>query len=429
MPTTNRATTAVLSVIGALIVVALVAGAFLVGRAQRSDRALDGQAPTERSASTTTEPQVSPGGTRRPSTTPSLPPATAGPPLDAATIEREVEELSRFVEQERGLTFKHKVQVQVVGDAEFRRLLFEDFDEEQAEIEKAAVAFEALGFVEPGTDLVAELKKLLELGVLGFYDPETDELVVRGGHLSPYVRQTIVHELTHALDDQWFDLDRPEYDDRRDEVAFGLSVVAEGNARRVERAYEDQMTLEEKAARDREEAELIPDMRLLASIPDILIYQISAPYEIGEPFIEELLERGGQPAVDKAFEDPPTTSEQTLDVDRYLAREPAEPPPTPPAAGAVVDEGTFGVLMTILLLSDAGLSGDGRDASEGWGGDSYVLWRTAGGAACARIDWAMDTALDANELERLLVTWAASKPNAEVESLNATTVRLTSCSR
>ena len=77
------------------------------------------------------------------------------------------------------------------------------------------------------------------MGVVGFYDPETDELVVRGAALTPYVRTTIAHELVHALDDQHLDLDRPEYDEADDEIGFGFSSVVEGNARRVENAYRE----------------------------------------------------------------------------------------------------------------------------------------------------------------------------------------------
>ena len=98
---------------------------------------------------------------------------------------------------------------------------------------------EGLGLVEPDADLVESMRSLLGVGVVGFYDPETDELVVRGAALTPYVRTTIAHELIHALDDQHLDLDRPEYDEADDEVGFGFSSVVEGNARRIEDAYRD----------------------------------------------------------------------------------------------------------------------------------------------------------------------------------------------
>ncbi|MCX7619587.1 MAG: hypothetical protein N2037_01935 [Acidimicrobiales bacterium] len=405
--------------VGILVVVGLISGAFLLGRTRRVDVAVD-ELPTS-----TTQPP----STRRAPATSAPRSTTTFPPADPATIEREVETLSRFVEQKRGLTFKQKVQVHVAGDEEFNRLLLEDFDEEREDLEKAAAAFEALGMVEPGTDVAGALRKLLEVGVLGFYDPEKDELVVRGDHLSPYVRQTIVHELTHALDDQWFDLDRPEYDERHDEVGFGLSAVAEGNARRIEQAYEAQMTPEEKAARDREEAEFIPDLRELASIPAILIQQISAPYDIGESLVEQLKAIGGQDAVDEALSDPPSTTEQALDVDKYLAREPAEPVATPPAEGEIVDSGMFGELMTRLLLDDVGTSTEVDRAARGWGGDAYVVWRGTDRRACARIDWRMETPTDADELGTMLRRWVFSQVRASVEELDQRSVRLTSCSR
>ena len=103
-------------------------------------------------------------------------------------------------------------------------------------IEAQQASLVALGLLPPGTDLRAQLEALLAGGVIGFYDPRSAELVVRGVDDSPATRRTLVDERAHALQDQVFDLDRPEVDAAHDEQSTALSALAEGDAERVEAA-------------------------------------------------------------------------------------------------------------------------------------------------------------------------------------------------
>ena len=147
------------------------------------------------------------------------------------------------------MPFEREVTVELADDTEFEQRLLEDFDEDAADLAVAGRVLQAVGLVEPGTDVVAACRTLLGAGVVGFYDPATDELVVRGTSTSPYVRSVIAHELTHALDDQHFELDRPAVDEAADESAFGFTGLVEGNAVRAEQAYRDTFTEEEAEAR------------------------------------------------------------------------------------------------------------------------------------------------------------------------------------
>ena len=174
------------------------------------------------------------------------PPTTQPEPATEAEIEEAVAEISDFVASERELDFVNPVQVELEGEGDFQDRLLADFDEDADQLRNTEVFLEGLGLVDPGTDLVESMRSLLGVGVVGFYDPETDELVVRGAALTPYVRTTIAHELVHALDDQHLDLDRPEYDEADDEIGFGFSAIVEGNARRVENAYRASLSDEER---------------------------------------------------------------------------------------------------------------------------------------------------------------------------------------
>lgn len=351
---------------------------------------------------------------------PNTPPSTEdpGPPDPPDELEALVEELSGFVEQQRGREFEEPVEVEVLDDTEFEDRLLEDFDEDLDEIEESGDELTALGFLEPGTDYAEEQRGLLGAAVVGFYDPETGELVVRGAELSPYVRITIVHELVHALDDQHFELDRPEYDEAESEVGLGFSAVVEGTATVVEEAYRATLTPQEQAEAEAEEQAL--GLGIDADIPLVLIDLLTAPYVVGEAFVGELLEAGGADELAEAFEDPPSTSEQLLEPERYLAGEEAVEVQAPPADGEVFDEGAFGALLLAVLLGTTASD----PAIEGWGGDHYVAWYE-GEQTCLRTAFVGDTDQDTAEIADALGDWAADRDFAEVSGEDP--VVLTTC--
>lgn len=381
-------------------------------------------APDTASAPTTTESSPS----SEPTTSTSAPPSERQliEPSGDPAFDEALEELARFVEVERGLQFTKPVRVQLLDDVPFEQRIIDDFDtEDRGETEVYGRILQALGLVPPGTDVVGALRQVIGEGVLGFYDPETDELVVRGARLSPYVRQTIVHELVHAIDDQHFDLDRPPYDDTDDEVSFGFSVLAEGNASHVEDAWTAGLSSEERQALRREEAQFGAD--IYQGIPQIVLVSVGAPYELGPSFVDAILDAGGQRELDGAFGVPPTTSEQVLHPERYLDGEATLPVATPPADGVVIDDGMFGEFSLVLLLSGVIGSRPANESADGWGGDQYVAWDTGTGATCVRADFAMDTDADRRELVEGLRQWAGSQPGASVDELPGGLTRLTSC--
>jgi hypothetical protein len=341
-------------------------------------------------------------------------PGTTLPPASEAEVEAAVAEIGAFVERERGLEFNEEVQVELEAEGEFQARLLEDFDEDVDDLREVEVLLEGLGLVDPDVDLVDSMRTLLGAGVVGFYDPETKELVVRGAALTPYVRTTIAHELTHALDDQHFDLDRQEYEEADDEIGFGFSAVVEGNARRVEAAYRESLSEEEQDAAASEEFALGAGMDL-GDVPFVLVELMSAPYGMGETFVDALLEDGGQAQLDRAFEEPPTTSEQVVDPDAYLAGEARVDVPVPDVPGEVVDEGVLGEVLLVLVLSDELGQERARAAADGWGGDWGVAWRD-GDRSCTSFTVVGDDAAETDELAGALGEWAVSRADAGVDA-------------
>ncbi|MGI8664160.1 MAG: hypothetical protein ACR2LQ_13270 [Acidimicrobiales bacterium] len=297
-------------------------------------------------------------------------------------LQQVVADIERFVERERGLKFKADVPVELLDGNEFNTELFKGFEEEQPAIVEQAAVLKALGLVAANRDLVADERELLSIGVEGFYDQKTKRLVVRGTDTTPLIRKVLAHELTHALDDQWFNLDRPELDTADDESSFGFSALVEGNARVIEQAYYDkELTSDEQQQSDAAEQEITTSAPQIFSLPLVLLVLLQAPYDSGTTLVQRL-EQASASRLDEAFANPPLTSEQVIEPDKYLAGEGAvgvaDPPP---ADGSVpVYRGALGVLLLQQLLAD-GHSIDVTsidDALKGWGGDRYVTWTDAG---------------------------------------------------
>ena len=333
-------------------------------------------------------------------------PTTVPEPVTPSEVEAVVAEISEFVAREQGVPFLDPVDVELLGEGAFQDRLLADFDEDVEDLRRQEHAFKALGLVDADVDLVEAMRSLLGAGVVGFYDPETGELVVRGASVSPYVRTTIAHELAHALDDQHHDLDRPEYDDAADEVGFGFSAVVEGNARRVETAYRDAMSAEEQAQATAEEFTIGEGIDI-GAVPLVLLELIAAPYQLGQDLVDDLVAEGGDEALATAFADPPTTSEQVIDPSAYIAREGRVDVPHPQVAGQVVDEGVLGqFLIDILLQSELGRSAE--DAADGWGGDWAVVW-TDGSRSCVTLTIVGDDVEETEELAQAFDRWAAER--------------------
>ena len=342
--------------------------------------------------------------------------AEAPRPAEPSDIDRTIEEVRAFVSEVRELEWLRDVEVELADDEEFRRRLLEDAIEDREELEQDAAVLRALQLVARDVDLYDVLIGFLGDSVIGFYDPETDELVLRGTSLTPYVRSTLAHELTHALDDQHFELHRPALDDAVDESALAFAAVVEGNAVRVETRYVETMSAEERDQLREEELALAAGIDL-ARVPPIVPALIGFPYIFGEQFVAAVHDEGGERAVDRALREPPTTSEQILDPSTWIQRQPILAVEAPAADGEVIDEGGYGQYTLQLTLATELGRDDAADAATGWGGDAYVAWTDPDRPerTCVRAVFAMDTARDLEELAVALRDWTQAHADAAVE--------------
>ncbi|HEV3226566.1 MAG TPA: hypothetical protein VGZ52_07020 [Acidimicrobiales bacterium] len=373
---------------------------------------------------TTAEPSFAgPSSTEGSSASSSAVPTPTTAPQDVNAVILEIEQ---FVERERGLKYKQQVAVHLATESEFQAQLFKNFDKERASLIEEGQVLTATRLLPDGSDVVADERSLLSIGVVGFYDPESKELFVRGTATTPYVRQVLAHELTHALDDQWFDLNRPQLDNADDETGFAFSALAEGNARRIENAYLASLSPADQTAAMDEEQQLVAQHPEVFSLPPILIALMQAPYDEGPSFVNALLRAGSQQRLDAAFTNAPTTSEQIINPQKFLAGEGAVPLPTPTADGPAANQGVLGALLLREMLFDSLGSGNQVNrAIDGWGGDRYVTWINGTGV-CLRDTFVGDSPAETAQLVSALTTWAGDH-NGSVDAPASGPATLTVC--
>ncbi len=384
----------------ALVVIVVAASIALAVRLSRDD---DG--PT--AAPPTTTGQVT-SGTTTPTTSPSNLSSD-----QAETVAR----LKAQVAEIRGLEWKTELPIRVISVDEIDRRIRDLTAIERAKDpegeEQIETVLKLLQLIPPDLDYTATVDDLLEGGVLGFYDDEAKELFVSGDpddDLDVATQSTMVHELIHALTDQHFDFgtrNRTLSDQELGEEAYALSALVEGDAELVRLIWTD----EHLNARQQLEAELgsTGDASAYAGIPGYILDSLYFPYLGGLDFVTALHDDGGFAAVDDAYRQPPTSTEEILHPDRYVPGQRWTRPVLPDLAAATgctaVDTSTIGE-FDMTEVFDLYLTGEeAQRAAGGWNGDVYRLVRC--GTAAGMVDrWQADTSTDLTELADALGRWA-----------------------
>lgn len=292
----------------------------------------------------------------------------------------------------------------------------------------------AFGLIDPDEDLGDLYGELLGEQIAGYYDPETDEMVVVSddapdSELSASDQVTYAHETVHALQDQHFDL-KTYLDDREngsDDQSLAITSLIEGDATAAQIEFLITnptllMQLYEEIESEDSSTDALDDS------PAIISESLLFPYDQGQVFITALLEEGGWAAVDEAYASPPTSTEQILHPEKYLDGDNPVAVELPDVAAALgpgwiaFDTNTMGEFQTSLVLDEGDVSsGDAEDAAEGWGGDRYAVVGTNDQSA---ILWnsVWDSGEDAEEFANALIERESSRLDAPAEENGTTTI-------
>jgi hypothetical protein len=343
-----------------------------------------------------------------------------------------VEPLVSFVERERGLDFEHPVDVNFVPEAAFKKSVTTSddslTDEDRADIRDTQAFLRALGLIDGGTDLLDEVNRAQSEGVLAYYDPDSKTITVRGTSLDVATRVTLVHEMTHALQDQHFDLSALRKLDHDDESG-AITALVEGDATEVEDAYIDSLSRADHDAYDRENAKTEAGADF-DGIPAVVRIMFGAPYEFGPTLVQVIKADGGMAALNEAFRHPPTEEENIFDPTTYIEHDRPEhvAKPALPAGAKSHDSGAFEPLGWFVTLSERIDAHEALLATDGWGGDSYVTYTTRGGTDCTRVRYRGEQPTDTIEMQQALTDWVAALPSPTATVRNeGTTLLFESC--
>lgn len=317
---------------------------------------------------------------------------------------------------------KHPVYVDFLTAAEYTERTRTDEEslapEEVEDVDQGEALLRAFGLIAGDVGLLDTVNDLTDTGTLAYYDSEEERVVVRGTDVTPSLSLTLVHELTHVLQDQAFDLDRFDEDDESvtDGQLAAFRALVEGDADRIENEYfdslneHDQEAVEGAADGDAAAVEDEDPSQAIAAL-------FAAPYILGDAFVA-LLDTVATAKIDEAFVKPPTTEEHILDPFNYLDGDHARRVDAPDVGGLeVLEGGDFGAVAVLVVLAERVELRQALTAATGWGGDAYAVFRRDG-RTCARINVTGDTPSDTEELHAAFGAWVAAAPRS-----TATTTR------
>ena len=323
--------------------------------------------------------------------------------------ERLIAKMLKRVSEARGLSANHPVP----GATLARDALIDKVKEHVARevppeaIRQEGLVLQLLGLVPQKFDYEAETFKLLEAQLAGYYEPSDGTMYLASDLDDDNADATLAHELVHALQDQHFDLKpHSKYVPGQSDKQAAFSALAEGDATSAMADVLVARTAKGKNALDLPEEIFVE--QVLASVssgaaakaPHVMRTSLVAPYIYGTLFVHALRRKGGWAAVDQAWRNLPTTTEQILHVEKWRIHEAPLDVNTPgftalgATAGAttgvsagdgwkVSDDDSFGELGLRVAFEEWMGADDAKEAAGGWGGDRALLVENGARSAIA----------------------------------------------
>ncbi|HJS26166.1 MAG TPA: hypothetical protein VJ913_03460 [Actinomycetota bacterium] len=323
-----------------------------------------------------------------------------------------IEDVMEEVEQLRGFDYAHPVVAQPVGQQEIADDLvaYADIAYPQEQYGRRSLAWDTIGVIPDGTSLRAEYENYGSSQVIGYYDTLSGELKFIGSQSpTPLERITLAHELTHAIDDQRFGLERLDVlsSECRDEESAAAIALVEGNATFFMLRWAQTFLTPEEQVRVGIEA--AQQDASTDGIPPFIVRLQGWSYDEGLKFVGALESRGGLDAVDGAFEQPPVSTEQIIHPERYPndAPTPIDVEDLSAALGEGWDDLDVMTIGEAWLALALGLRLDpsvAAEATAGWDGGVYRAW-SDGEEVALVLSTAWDSVPDAEEFASAMQDW------------------------
>ena len=331
-----------------------------------------------------------------------------------ATWDASVQPIASFVEENRGLTFKHPVPVQFLASTAFDKSLTADQADSPFHDPIAEARMRALGLIGPTTNLSADATKLTTTGVLAYYSSRDQRIVIRGSALDVSTRVTVAHELTHVLQDQYFGVNSL-YSNVPKGAEDAVTSLVEGDAVVIENLFVHSLSQSDQDAYAKTQQSGFDQFKKdIAAVTPVLDVAFGAPYELGRALVQALRKAGGTSRLDEAFRNPPQSEAAVMRASRFLAGDvPAVVnAPAPGAAEkSVGSPEVLGALTLYLMLVQRLDPRVALAAADEWSGDETRVVKKADGTVCVRAAIVGDNAAHTADIEHALENWAASGPS------------------
>jgi hypothetical protein len=289
---------------------------------------------------------------------------------------------------------------------EIERMIIKNLDDEStpADMHATELILMKFGLVAPGFKYRPFVIKLLTEQVAGYYDPKAQQFYLADWIELEGQKPVMAHELTHALQDQHFDLRRFEKWPKGDSDAeLAAHALIEGDATLAMTLYMARNPLVALAFIRSLGAEGSASEQFKQA-PRAIRESLLFPYEEGSEWATQVYRRGGWSMVSQAFTKLPLSSEQILHADKYFSYEAPVKVALPDLKNALPGwkrleydvNGEWGYYLILdQFLNDATES---KRAAAGWAGDRFALYEgpKPGDVFIAQMT-AWDTEKDAKE--------------------------------
>jgi hypothetical protein len=275
-------------------------------------------------------------------------------PREAEELFHSVDEILDFDSKQTGLPVRKQVKRRLTSREEVVSYLTKHMnDEDTKRLRRSELVLKKFGLLPQTFDLETFLLALLKEEVAGYYDPKTKTVNLLDWVPMEEQEPVMAHELTHALQDQSFGLEKwmkrgdkdlgeirkdpTPQDIENDEIDDAREAVVEGQAQAMMFQYAILPTghsiVDSPALLDAMEEETLtgtPGTKVFNEAPIFLKESMTFPYSYGMEFIVKVMQKAGkEKAFDGVLKNPPHTTRQIMQPETYLSGERIEPMPVP----------------------------------------------------------------------------------------------------
>jgi hypothetical protein len=301
-----------------------------------------------------------------------------------AAIREATSEVLNETSELRKLSILKQVKSSALSRAEIEQALIKNLDESETpeETHNSEIALKKLGLAPADFQLRPFIIKLLTEQVAGYYDPKTQEFYLADWIDIDGQKPVMAHELTHALQDQHFNLRRFEHWPKHDSDAeLSVHSLIEGDASYLMLQYVTKSPTRQIAFMKSMMTGGAGSTEQLDKAPRVLRETLMFPYFQGMNWVAQVYKRGGWDAVSAAYTKLPKSTTQILHPEKYFAGEEPKKVTIRDISASLgkgwreADNDVEGEWGFYLLLDEYLQSSDvSKKAAEGWGGDRYALF-------------------------------------------------------